>query len=191
MQNTGGARVVGRANGAVVRGVVVASESRIAEDTVAIVRHRPRHRSLVRCWPLCLLLASLSLSLGACAFGGGIVSIRRGGADGLITVEDMQTNVDTLVRSACQRMVGDSARAKGSAALRIDQDPHELETRASVTRSSGDLYMDQVLADLASQLAPRYRENEMRVYNPRYEVAVHYSCARDAYGVTGVAAIEL
>lgn len=123
--------------------------------------------------------------------GSGVVRIRHGAGEGQLTVEDMQQNVDTLVRSACQRIVGDAPKLSGTAAVRVVQDPQELETRARVTRSSGDLYMDEVLADLASMLAPRYRETAMREYNPRYDVSVHYSCARDAYGVTGVAAVEL
>jgi hypothetical protein len=160
---------------------------------VATVRQggRRRHRGTARRVGLSCILLGLSASLGACAMGGGVVRIRHGGGDGQLTVEDMQQNVDTLVRSACQRIVGDAPKLSGTAAVSVVQDPQEHETRAKVTRSSGDLYMDEVLADLASMLAPRYRETAMRQYNPRYDVSVHYSCARDAYGVTGVAAVEL
>lgn len=191
MRSAEAPRVVERADeAAIVAGIAGRGNSR---SDVGIVRQgeRPRHCRTSRRLALSCIVLGMTASLGACAMGGGVVRIRHGAGDGQLTVEDMQQNVDTLVRSACQRIVGNAPKLSGTAAVSVVQDPQELETRAKVTRSSGDLYMDEVLADLASMLAPRYRETAMREYNPRYDVSVHYSCARDAYGVTGVAAVEL
>jgi hypothetical protein len=47
------------------------------------------------------------------------------------------------------------------------------------------------LAELAPQLPPRFTSVPIRLYNPRYDVAVRYACSRDEYGVTGKASVDL
>ena len=58
-------------------------------------------------------------------------------------------------------------------------------------KSSGNERIDATVVDLAALLPPRFRDKAQQVYTPRYDMAVRYSCVRDAYGVTGKAAISL
>lgn len=138
------------------------------------------------------LIAVAAMVCAACAsFGGGVVRTRENAVSGLITEQDLQVAVDTLVRNACPRIVGDSALAHGVVAVRVLQDDFDSEIKAHVTRSSGDQHVDETIADLVSQLPPRYRDKAQQMYTHRYNLAVRYTCARDAYGVTGGASVSL
>ena len=118
-----------------------------------------------------------------------IVATRQSAVSGLITEDDLRVSVDTLIRSSCERIM-ETGQASGTVKVRVTQDVFDNEIKASVTKSSGDAYFDAMLADLVTQLPPRYPEQAQKLYNPRYDVAVRYTCHRDAYGVTGEAAIQ-
>ena len=119
-----------------------------------------------------------------------VVASRQSAVSGLITEEDLRISVDTLIRSSCERIM-ESGQATGVVKVRVTQDVFDNEIKASVTKSSGDEYFDAMLANLVTQLPPRYPEQAQKLYNPRYDLAVRYTCHRDAYGVTGEAAIQL
>ena len=136
------------------------------------------------------LIAVVAALSAACA-STGVVATRENAVSGLITEQDLQVAVDTLVRNACPRIVGDSVAARGVVAVRVLQDDFDSEIRAHVTKSSGDEHVDETIAELVSQLPPRYRDTAQQVYTHRYNLAVRYNCARDAYGVTGGASVSL
>ena len=127
-------------------------------------------------------------SVAACTLPG-VVRTRQSAVSGLITEDDLRVSVDTLIRSSCERIM-ETGQASGMVKVRVTQDVFDNEIKASVTKSSGDAYFDAMLADLVTQLPPRYPERAQKLYNPRYDVAVRYTCHRDAYGVTGEAAIQ-
>jgi hypothetical protein len=127
----------------------------------------------------------------ACASFGGVVATRENAVSGLITEQDLQVAVDTLVRNACPRIVGDGVQASGVVAVRVLQDSFDSEIKAHVTKSSGDPHVDETIADLVSQLPPRFQDKAQQMYTHRYNLAVRYTCARDAYGVTGGASVSL
>ena len=137
------------------------------------------------------LLAMASVLCVGCASMKGVVRTRENAVSGLITEEDLQVAVDTLVRNACPRLVGDSAQVKGTVAVRVLQDLFDSEIKAHVTKSSGDEHVDEAIADLVAQLPPRFRDQSQTMYTLRYNMAVRYTCARDAYGVTGGASVSL
>lgn len=135
------------------------------------------------------LLAIAAAVASACTLPR-VVATRQSAVSGLITEEDLRISVDTLIRSSCERIM-ENGQSSGVVKVRVTQDVFDQEIRASVTKSSGDAYLDAMLADLVSQLPPRYPEQAQKLYNPRYDLAVRYTCHRDAYGVTGEAAIQL
>ncbi|MDQ2765530.1 MAG: hypothetical protein M3Y30_00115 [Gemmatimonadota bacterium] len=130
-------------------------------------------------------------AMSACSMTRGIVRLRSESAKGSITTEEMQMAADTVVRNACPRIMGDGVKAEGTIALRVVEDINETDVSARVLKSSGDPHVDAALAELASQLPPRFTSVPIRLYNPRYDVAVHYTCLRDEYGVTGKASVDL
>jgi hypothetical protein len=130
-------------------------------------------------------------TMSACAMAHGIVRFRSDSAKGAITAEEMRIAADTVVRNACPRIVGDGVKAEGVISLRVVEDVNETDVSARVLKSSGDSHVDAALAELASQLPPRFTSVPIRLYNPRYDVAVRYACARDSYGVTGQALVDL
>ena len=160
---------------------------RLAPRATVRVASRSRAARVV----LAFVLAATSMMIFSGCASGGLVSVRRSALQGMITVEQMQMTVDTLVRNACPRLIGDDVTAEGVLKVRVLEDPFDSEIRARVTRSSGDLRMDQSVTELVSQLTPRFREARMQMYTQKYDVQVHYSCGRDSYGVTGQAAVEL
>ena len=156
-----------------------ASRSAATEKTVRHVAYR------VAC------AAVLVASMNACAMSRGIVRLRSESSKGSITKEEMQMAADTVVRNACPRLVGDNATAQGVIKMRVVEDVNDSDVSARVLKSSGDSHVDAVLAELASQLPPRFTSVPIRLYNPRYDVAVRYACGRDEYGVTGKANVDL
>lgn len=135
--------------------------------------------------------AVMAVTISACSMTRGIVRFRSESSKGLITMEEMQMAADTAIRNACPRIVGDGVKAEGVISLRVVEDVNESDVSARVLKSSGDTHVDAVLAELASQLPPRFTSVPIRLYNPRYDVAVHYTCGRDEYGVTGKANVDL
>lgn len=135
--------------------------------------------------------AVIVATMSACTMTRGIVRLRSESANGAITKEEMQMAADTVVRNACPRIVGDGVKAEGVISLRVVEDINDSDVSARVLKSSGDSHLDAVLAELASQLPPRFTSVPIRLYNPRYDVAVRYACARDGYGVTGKAIVDL
>ena len=136
-------------------------------------------------------LAVVVGTMSACAVTRGIVRLRSDSGKGSITTEEMRIAADTVVRNACPRIIGDGVKAEGKVSLRVVEDVNDTEVSARVLRSSGDSHVDAALAELASQLPPRFTSVPIRLYNPRYNVAVRYACARDEYGVTGTATVDL
>lgn len=135
-------------------------------------------------------IASIA-TLTACASFGGIVSTRNHVVGGVITEDEMRMTVDTLVRNACEEMPGDQQVVRGLVSIRVSQDVFDDEISARVVKSSGNPHIDATIADLAALLPPRFRDKAQQVYTPRYDMAVRYACVRDAYGVTGRAAVSL
>lgn len=135
-------------------------------------------------------IASIA-TLTACASFGGIVSTRNHVVGGVITEDEMRMTVDTLVRNACEEMASDQEVVRGLVAVRVSQDVFDDEISARVVKSSGNPHIDATIADLAALLPPRFRDKAQQVYTPRYDMAVRYTCVRDAYGVTGRAAVSL
>ena len=135
-------------------------------------------------------IASIA-TLTACASFGGIVSTRNHVVGGVITEDEMRMTVDTLVRNACEEMASDQQVVRGLVAVRVSQDVFDDEISARVVKSSGNPHIDATVADLAALLPPRFRDKAQQVYTPRYDMAVRYTCVRDAYGVTGRAAVSL
>lgn len=133
----------------------------------------------------------LVATMSACAVTRGIVRLRSNSSKGSITAEEMRIAADTVVRNACPRIVGDGVKAEGKISLRVVEDVNDTEVSARVLKSSGDFHVDAALAELASQLPPRFTSVPIRLYNPRYDVAIRYACARDEYGVTGTATVDL
>jgi hypothetical protein len=136
------------------------------------------------------VIASIA-TLTACASFGGIVSTRNHVVGGVITEDEMRMTVDTLVRNACEEMASDQQVVRGLVAVRVSQDVFDDEISARVVKSSGNPHIDATVADLAALLPPRFRDKAQQVYTPRYDMAVRYTCVRDAYGVTGRAAVSL
>lgn len=135
-------------------------------------------------------IASIA-ALTACASFGGVVSTRNHVVGGVITEDEMRMTVDTLVRNACEEMGGDQQVVRGLVSVRVSQDVFDDEISARVVKSSGNPHIDATVADLAALLPPRFRDKAQQVYTPRYDMAVRYTCVRDAYGVTGRAAVSL
>ena len=156
-----------------------ASRSGAMEKTV--------HRVAGRIVAAAVLVATMS----ACAVTRGIVRLRSDSGKGSITTDEMRIAADTVVRNACPRIMGDGVKAEGTISLRVVEDVNDTEVSARVLKSSGDSHVDAALAELASQLPPRFTSVPIRLYNPRYDVAVRYACARDEYGVTGTATVDL
>ena len=136
-----------------------------------------------------VLMLAVAVVASACTLPR-VVATRQSAVGGLITEEDLRISVDTLIRSSCERIM-ETGQTSGVVKVRVTQDVFDQEIRASVTKSSGDAYFDAMLADLVSQLPPRYPEQAQKLYNARYDMAVRYTCHRDSYGVTGEAAIQL
>ena len=147
-------------------------------------------REAVRRGARVLAIASIA-TLTACASFGGIVSTRNHVVGGVITEDEMRMTVDTLVRNACEEMASDQEVVRGLVAVRVSQDVFDDEISARVVKSSGNPHIDAAVADLAALLPPRFRDKAQQVYTPRYDMAVRYTCVRDAYGVTGRAAVSL
>jgi hypothetical protein len=135
-------------------------------------------------------IASIAM-LTACASFGGIVSTRNNVVGGVITEDEMRMTVDTVVRNACEEMASDQQVLRGLVSVRISQDAFDDVISARVVKSSGNPHIDAIVVDLASLLPPRFRDKAQQVYTPRYDMAVRYTCVRDAYGVTGRAAVSL
>lgn len=136
------------------------------------------------------IVASLAM-VTACASFGGIVRTRNNVVGGVITEDEMRMTVDTVVRNACEEMGDDQQVTRGVVAVRVSQDLFDDVISARVVKSSGNPHIDATVADLAALLPPRFRDKAQQVYTPRYDMAVHYTCVRDAYGVTGRAAVSL
>jgi hypothetical protein len=136
------------------------------------------------------VIASIA-ALTACASFGGVVSTRNHVVGGVITEDEMRMTVDTVVRNACEEMASDQQVLRGLVSVRISQDAFDDVISARVVKSSGNPHIDAIVVDLASLLPPRFRDKAQQVYTPRYDMAVRYTCVRDAYGVTGRAAVSL
>lgn len=136
------------------------------------------------------VIASIAM-LTACASFGGMVSSRSNVVGGVITEDELRTTMDTVVRNACEQNGDDEAITRGVVAVRITQDAFDDAISARIVKSSGNPHIDATVVDLASLLPPRFRDKAQQVYTPRYDMAVHYTCVRDAYGITGKAAISL
>lgn len=136
------------------------------------------------------IVASLAM-VTACASFGGIVRTRSNVVSGVITEDEMRMTVDTVVRNACEEMGSDEQVTRGVVAVRVSQDLFDDVISARVVKSSGNPHIDAAVADLAALLPPRFRDKAQQVYTPRYDMAVRYTCVRDAYGVTGRAAVSL
>ncbi len=136
------------------------------------------------------VIASVAM-LTACASFGGMVSSRSNVVGGVITEDELRTTMDTVVRNACEENGESDAVTRGVVAVRITQDAFDDAISARVVKSSGNPHIDATVVDLASLLPPRFRDKAQQVYTPRYDMAVRYTCVRDAYGITGKAAISL
>jgi len=136
------------------------------------------------------IVASLAM-VTACASFGGIVRTRSNVVGGVITEDEMRMTVDTVVRNACEEMGSDQQLTRGVVAVRVSQDLFDDVISARVVKSSGNAHIDATVADLAALLPPRFRDKAQQVYTPRYDMAVRYTCVRDAYGITGRAAVSL
>jgi hypothetical protein len=136
------------------------------------------------------VIASIA-TLTACASFGGIVRTRSNVVSGVITEDEMRMTLDTVVRNACEQ-TGDAGEVtRGTVAVRVSQDVFDDVISARVVKSSGNPHIDATVADLAALLPPRFRDKAQQVYTPRYDMAVRYTCVRDAYGVTGRTAVSL
>lgn len=145
---------------------------------------------VVRVATIAIAFASVG-GLTACASIGGMVSTRNNVVGGVITEDEMRMAIDTVVRNACEEMIGFDEVQRGVVSVRISQDAFDNQIQARMLKSSGNERIDAAVVDLASLLPPRFRDKAQQVYTPRYDMAVRYSCVRDAYGVTGKAAISL
>ncbi|MFL5560030.1 MAG: hypothetical protein ACJ79K_01015 [Gemmatimonadaceae bacterium] len=130
-------------------------------------------------------------TLTACASFGGMVSTRSNVVGGVITEDEMRMTLDTVVRNACEEMGDIDQVVRGQVSVRVSQDVFDDVISARVVKSSGNQHIDATVVDLASLLPPRFRDKAQQVYTPRYDMAVHYTCVRDAYGITGRAAVSL
>ena len=135
--------------------------------------------------------AIATMMTAACASFGGIVRTRNNVVGGVITEDEMRMTMDTVVRNACEEMGDVNEVQRGFVSVRISQDAFDDQIQARVVKSSGNPHIDATVADLASLLPPRFRDKAQQVYTPRYDMAVRYTCERDAYGVTGRTAISL
>lgn len=136
------------------------------------------------------VIASIAM-LTACASFGGIVRTRSNVVGGVITEDELRMTMDTVVRNACEEMGDVDEVTRGTVAVRVSQDLFDDVISARVVKSSGNAHIDATVADLAALLPPRFRDKAQQVYTPRYDMAVHYTCVRDAYGITGRAAVSL
>lgn len=130
-------------------------------------------------------------SLTACASFGGMVSTRSNVVGGVITEDEMRMTLDTVVRNACEEMGSLDYPIRGQVSVRISQDAFDDVISAKLVKPSGNEHIDATVVDLASLLPPRFRDKAQQVYTPRYDMAVRYTCVRDAYGVTGRTAVSL
>ena len=130
-------------------------------------------------------------SLTACASFGGMVSTRSNVVGGVITEDEMRMTLDTVVRNACEEMGALDYPIRGQVSVRVSQDAFDDVISARLVKPSGNEHIDATVVDLASLLPPRFRDKAQQVYTPRYDMAVRYTCVRDAYGVTGRTAVSL
>ena len=130
-------------------------------------------------------------SLTACASFGGMVSTRSNVVGGVITEDEMRMTLDTVVRNACEEMGALDYPIRGQVSVRVSQDAFDDVISARIVKPSGNEHIDATVVDLASLLPPRFRDKAQQVYTPRYDMAVRYTCVRDAYGVTGKTAVSL
>jgi len=130
-------------------------------------------------------------TLTACASFGGMVSTRNNAVSGVITEDEMRMTMDTVVRNACEQLGDADEVTRGVVAVRISQDAFDEAIQARLLKSSGNAHIDETAVDLAALLPPRFRDEAQQVYAPRYDLAVRYTCVRDAYGITGRAALSL
>ena len=131
-------------------------------------------------------------SLTACAtFGGRMVATRSNVVSGVITEDEMRMTLDTVVRNACEEMGALDYPIRGQVSVRISQDAFDDVISARLVKPSGNEHIDATVVDLASLLPPRFRDKAQQVYTPRYDMAVRYTCVRDAYGITGRTAVSL
>ena len=107
--------------------------------------------------------------------GFGFVAVRTGGAGSV----ESGTGAARAVRVE---------EREGAAQA---QDAFDDVISARLVKPSGNEHIDAAVVDLASLLPPRFRDKAQQVYTPRYDMAVRYTCVRDAYGVTGRAAVSL
>ena len=147
-------------------------------------------RSAVR--PVVRVIAIASITtLAACASFGGMVSTRNNVVGGVITEDEMRMTLDTVVRNACEEMGALDYPIRGQVSVRVSQDAFDDVISARLVKPSGNEHIDATVVDLASLLPPRFRDKAQQVYTPRYDMAVRYTCVRDAYGVTGRTAVSL
>ena len=145
---------------------------------------------VVRVGAIAIACAAMT-AMTACASIGGMVRTRNNVVGGVITEDEMRMTMDTVVRNACEEMGEMGEEARGTVSVRISQDAFDNQIQARMLKSSGNERIDATVVDLAALLPPRFRDKAQQVYTPRYDLAVRYSCVRDAYGVTGKAAISL
>ena len=147
-------------------------------------------RAAVR--PAVRLTAIASIAtLAACASFGGLVSTRSNVVSGVITEDEMRMTLDTVVRNACEEMGALDYPIRGQVSVRVSQDAFDDVISARSVKPSGNEHIDATVVDLASLLPPRFRDKAQQVYTPRYDMAVRYTCVRDAYGITGKTAVSL
>ncbi len=160
---------------------------------MSVVASTPRHAGWSRVVGICVVAAAVmtTISTVACASIGGMVSTRNNVVGGVITEDEMRMTMDTVVRNACEEMGEMGEETRGTVSVRISQDAFDNQIQARILTSSGNERIDATVVDLAALLPPRFRDKAQQVYTPRYDLAVRYSCVRDAYGVTGKAAISL
>ena len=121
------------------------------------------------------IAAASMTALTACASFGGVVSTRNNVVGGVITEDEMRMAVDTVVRNACEEMIGFDEVQRGMVSVRISQDAFDDQIEARMTKSSGNERIDAAVVDLAALLPPRFRDKAQQVYTPRYDMAVRYS----------------
>ena len=75
----------------------------------------------------------------------------------------------------------------------ITEDEMRMTVDTVVRNACEEMGTDQQVTRgvVAVRLPPRFRDKAQQVYTPRYDMAVRYTCVRDAYGITGRAAVSL
>ncbi|MDQ6886488.1 MAG: energy transducer TonB [Gemmatimonadota bacterium] len=93
-----------------------------------------------------------------------------------ISPDDLRDRADRVLKVECPRLLAGKSLTTGEADLDVEVTPSGSVTRASVTKSSGDVRVDDIFGALAAQLQfPALRDAHESIIQSR--IGIGFSCA--------------